>query len=155
MTSLGAMFKDEITRLSRKEVRKQVGPIRTVSGTYRHQIAELKRVVVLLQRQVAALSRAGKTTAAPSAEPASTRFVAKGLRTLRARLDLSAADFGEIAGVSGQSIYNWEQGKSVPRKAQLSVLVGLRALGKREAHARLLQLRAKAPKSPGKRAAKR
>jgi DNA-binding transcriptional regulator YiaG len=155
MTSLGAMLKDEITRLSRKEARKQVEPIRAASASYRRQIAELKRVVVLLQRQVAALSRAGKTTAAPPAEPTSTRFVAKGLRTLRGRLDLSAADFGELAGVSGQSIYNWEQGKAVPRKAQLSVLVGLRALGKREAHARLLQVRAKAAKSPGKSAAKR
>jgi DNA-binding transcriptional regulator YiaG len=151
------MFKDEITRLSRKEVRKQVEPIRTASSTYRHQIAELKRVVVLLQRQVAALGRAGKMTAALSAEPTSTstRFVAKGLRTLRARLDLSAADFGELAGVSGQSIYNWERGKAVPRKAQLSVLVGLRALGKREAHARLLQLRTKAGKSPRKSTTKR
>jgi len=154
MTSLGVMFKDEITRLSRKEVRKQIEPIRTASSTYRHQIAELKRAVVLLQRQVAALSRTAKTTTRPSAEPTSTRFVAKGLRTLRSRLDLSATDFGELVGVSGQSIYNWEQGKSVPRKAQLSVLVGLRALGKREAHARLLQLRAKAAKSPGKSAAR-
>ena len=154
MTSLSAILKDEITRLSRKEARKQVEPIRTASSTYRHQIAELKRVVVLLQRQVKALSRVGKT-AAPSAESSSTRFVAKGLRALRARLDMSAADFGELAGVSGQSIYNWEQGKSVPRKAQLSVLVGLRALGKREAHARLQQLRAKAAKSPGKSVVKR
>lgn len=155
MTSLGTMFKNEITRLSRKEVRKQVEPIRAASSACRHQIAELKRMIVLLQSQIAALSRAGKMTSAEAAEPTASRFIAKGLRTLRARLGLSAADFGELAGVSGQSIYKWEQGKSVPRKAQVSVLKNLRALGKRGAHARLLQLRAKTAKSPQKRVIKR
>jgi len=155
MTSLGTMLRDEITRLSRKEIRKQVEPIRTTSGTYRRQVVELRRTVTVLQRQVAALGRAAKRTATPSAEPTSTRFVAKGLRTLRARLGLSATDFGALAGVSGQSIYNWEQEKSIPRKAQLSVLVGLRTLGKREAHERLMQYKTETAKSPKKRAARR
>ena len=155
MSNFGKVLKDEVTRISRREVRAQTESLRKSSSGYRHQIVELKRALGQLQREVTALGRAGKEKASTASNSKPTRFVAKGLRTLRARLDLSAADFGELAGVSGQSIYNWEQGKSVPRKAQLSLLVGLRAIGKREAHARLLQRRAKAAKSHGKSAAKR
>ena len=79
------------------------------------------------------------------------RFVAKGLRSLRTRLGLSAGDFGTLAGVSGQSIYNWESGKAVPRKSQLAALASLRALGKREAAARLEA----ATSAPAKKATRR
>ncbi len=65
------------------------------------------------------------------------RFVSKGLKTLRARLGLSAADFGRLVGASGQSIYNWEAGKAVPRASQQTALAAIRGLGKREAAKRL------------------
>ena len=72
-------------------------------------------------------------------EPADapTRFSAKGLKSLRARTGLSAADFGRLAGVSGQSIYHWEAGKTTPGAKQRAALAALRGLGKREALRRL------------------
>jgi DNA-binding transcriptional regulator YiaG len=152
MASLGAMLKEEITRLSRKEARKLVEPVRKASAGYRRDIAALKRQIVLLQRQVTALGRTSRKPEAAPAEAPTTRFVAKGLRTLRERLGVSQTNFGKLAGVSGQSIYNWERGHSVPRKAQLSVLAGLRSLGKREAQERLQQLTAKAGQKPRKAA---
>ena len=69
------------------------------------------------------------------------RFVAKGLRSLRARLGLSAHDLAQLMGVSDQSIYNWELKKAAPRREQLVTLGTLREMGKREAHARLEALR--------------
>ena len=141
MTSLGSVLKNEITRLARKEVRAQIEPLKKANSSYRREIAELKRQVAQLARQAHAARKAiSKVPQASPAEPPAARFVAKGLRSLRARLGLSAADFGKLAGASGQSIYNWESGKSVPRKSQLAVLAGLRALGKREAQARLAEL---------------
>lgn len=137
MTSLGSVLKNEITRLSRKEARMQLEPLKKANATYRRDIAALKRQVALLQRQIAASSRARSSVAQSSAEPKATRFVAKGLRSLRARLGLSATQFAKLAGVSGQSIYNWETGKSVPRKEQVVTLAVLRSLSKREAQARL------------------
>ena len=68
------------------------------------------------------------------------RFVAKGLKSQRSRLALSAADYGSLVGVSAQSIYNWEQGHASPRPAQLKMIAALRGLGKREAQERLKQL---------------
>lgn len=70
------------------------------------------------------------------------RFSAKGLAINRQRLGLSADDYALLAGVSGQSIYHWEQGKSLPRPKSLAGLAALRTLGKREAVARLEALKA-------------
>ena len=140
MTSLGSVLKNEITRLARKEVRAQIDPLKKANSTYRREIAELKRQIALLERQAKVASKVSSKRPQENPEPPAARFVAKGLRSLRARLGLSAANFGKLAGVSGQSIYNWESGKAVPRNPQLAVLAGLRTLGKREAQARLAEL---------------
>ena len=152
MSTLATVFKDEIIRLARKEVRAQVEPFRKASAGYRHQIAELKRTVAQLQRDVAAVGRAGRASAPSPAEQKPTRFVAKGLRTLRERLGLSPEDLGILAGVSGQSFRNWEAKKSLPGKEHRAALIGLRTIGKREAHARLSQLKEKTSTAGRKKA---
>jgi len=146
MTSLGSVLRNEITRLSRKEARVQVEPLRKANATFRRDIAALKRQVALLQRQIAASSRARPRTAETNAETKPVRFVAKGLRSLRTRLGLSATSFATLAGVSAQSIYNWETGKAAPRPNQMTALAGLRVLGKKEAQARVLASANKAPR---------
>ena len=60
-----------------------------------------------------------------------------GLKTHRAKLGLSAKDYGTLVGVSGLTVYHWEAGKSKPRKKQLAALAAVRGMGKREALARL------------------
>jgi DNA-binding transcriptional regulator YiaG len=143
MPNIGAVLREEIVRVCRKEIRQQVEPVRKASAAYRREIAALKRKLATLERQAAALAkqttkRVPEATAVDSGRP--MRFVAKGLVSLRARLGLSAEDFARLMGVSGQSVYNWEKGKTVPRKEQLVALASLRGLGKREAAARLATL---------------
>lgn len=138
MPNLSSVLKSEITRLARKEIRSAVDPLRKANAGYRREIAELKRQVASLQRDLKAASRAPKGTApAEEAPKAGTRFVPKGLKSLRARLGLSAADFGLLVGASGQSVYNWEAGKTVPRASQRAALAAVRGMGKREAAKRL------------------
>lgn len=139
MANLGSLLKSEITRLARKEVKAQTDQLRKANTTHRREIAELKRQMAALSKQVKTAGGERTSALKKSNEPSSTRFVSKGLKSLRARLGLSASDFGKLAGVSGQSIYNWENGKTVPRPSQLAVLATLRSLGKREAQARLEQ----------------
>ena len=67
----------------------------------------------------------------------SLRFRADGLRSHRAKLGISAADYGKLVGVSGLTIYHWEHGKAKPRRKQLASLAAVRGLGKREALHRL------------------
>jgi len=136
MANLATALKDEITRLARKEIRIQVDPLRKASVNHRREIAELKRQIADLSRQVKAAGKAPKAT--PNAFPTgNTRFSSKGLRTMRKRLGLSAAEFGLLAGASAQSIYNWEADKALPREAQRAALANLRSLGKKEARSRL------------------
>lgn len=146
MTSLANMLKGEITRLARKEVRALVEPLRKTNAKYRHDIAVLKQQLAEQQRAIAALRRSRGGKAPADDAPATARFSAKGLRALRARLGLSAAQFGQLAGVSAQSIYNWETGKTDPRQNQKAAIAGMRSLGKRAAQARLEELSASGKK---------
>ncbi|TZF90512.1 helix-turn-helix domain-containing protein [Cognatilysobacter lacus] len=138
MPNLSSVLKSEITRLARKEIKGAVDPLRKANAGYRRDVAELKRQVAALQRELKSASKGAKRAVATDEAPkANTRFVAKGLKSLRARLGLSAADFGRLVGASGQSVYNWETGKAVPRAGQRETLAALRGLGKREAVQRL------------------
>jgi DNA-binding XRE family transcriptional regulator len=80
-------------------------------------------------------------TQAAEVDAEHVRFTAKGLRSQRKRLGLSAANYGKLVGVAGQTIYSWEQETSRPRKLQVARIAALRHLGKREAQVRLEQLR--------------
>lgn len=135
MANFSSLLKSEIGRLARKEVKAYVEPLRKANALQRQQLVALKREVAEL-RKVARQSapRAIKSDATPGQQ---VRFSAKGLKSLRAKLGLSAGDFGKLIGASGQSVYNWEAGKSVPRAIQREKLAALRGLGKREAMRRL------------------
>ena len=137
--NIASALKQEISRVARKEVRAEVQSLKKASSQYRSDIAALKRRVMTLERLVGRLGR-GKATASPvdtGEAPTALRFSAKGLAAQRKRLGLSAADAGRILGVSGASIYNWEDGTTRPRASQLPAIAQLRKMGKREAAARL------------------
>jgi DNA-binding transcriptional regulator YiaG len=138
MSSIAAVLKSEIIRLARKEVKQEVAQLRKQVTAHRSALAALKRQLAEVDRRAKQGIRSAKAPLKLAADGVSAaRFSAKGLKTLRAKLGLSAADFGRLAGVSGQSIYNWEAGKAKPQKAQLAALQPLRSMGKRAAIARL------------------
>lgn len=135
MSTFIAGFRSEVARLAKREAKAMVEPLQRASARHRKDIAALRREVAELQRL---LRRAQKQAApeAPEADDRPIRFRADGVKSLRQRLGLSAADFGTLVGVSGQTVYNWERGVK-PRRAQLERIAALRGIGKREALARL------------------
>jgi DNA-binding transcriptional regulator YiaG len=142
MANMASLLKDEISRLSRREIRRQMQSVKKASAVHRREIAALKRQVLELQRRSKMLVKRTIETSGPAvaAEPSTPlRFVAKGLRSLRSRLGLSASELATLLNVSPQTVYNWELKKTVPRKEQLAALATVRSLGKREARARLDQ----------------
>lgn len=143
MPNIGTVLKEEISRLARKEIRRETASLQKGSAQYRRDIAAMKRQTARLERRVALLERkllAERPQAAPVDDDSRLRFSAKGLRSQRKRLGMSAGDYAKLVGVTQQSIYNWEREVARPRKEQVAVLVALRAMGKKEAQARLLQL---------------
>jgi DNA-binding transcriptional regulator YiaG len=147
MPNIATALRDEVSRLARKELKKEVAILKKSSAQHRRDIASLKRQVAALQKSNALLQK--KVLAKPikaevsGAKADKVRFSAKGLASHRRKLGFSAEDYATLAGVSPLSVYNWEKGKTRPRKAQVVVLAELRGIGKREALARLSQLRGK------------
>ena len=140
--NVGKLLKDEIERVSRKVARQHVAPVKGAALAQRKQIAALKKQVAELSGQLATLRRAaGKSKPVPPVEGGNKhRFVAKGLITLRARLGLSAEDFGRLVGASGASVYSWEHKKTAPKPKNVAAIAALRGVGKREVQRRLAEL---------------
>ena len=141
MSNFATVLKSEISRIAKKEARQllassqqRLAATRKELSAARQERSELARRVTALERLVRSAKIAEPT---PVAEEQAVRFSATGLAKHRKRLGLSAADFGMLVGASGQSVYNWESGKTKPRPAQVARIAAARAMGKREAQARL------------------
>ncbi len=140
MPDVATVLKEEITRLARKEVRQQVGALKKTITEQRRTIAELKRQVAALARNQAFLQQQEKRRLAEAPEASAAkgvRFSPRWVKGDRKRLGLSARDYGLLVGVSAQTIYGWESGKSRPRATALAGWAALRGIGKREALRRL------------------
>ena len=136
MPNIANILKLEISRIARKEVRGETHSLKKAVTTYRSEIASLKRRAKDLEDQVRQLSKANaRAKPVPEAQaPApGARFSAKGLASQRRRLKLSADRLGLLIGVSGQSIYNWEQGAATPHAKYLSAIAALKNLSVRQA----------------------
>lgn len=141
MPNIATVLKEEITRLARKEIKGHTNALKKASSDYRKQISDLKRKINELERQIASIGKKQPAAASvPKQSEAKIRFSAKALRVNRERLGLSVSEFGKLIGASDQSVYNWEQGKSRPRKQYLAAYAEVRALGKRGARVRLQEM---------------
>ena len=151
MPNIASVFKAEITRLARKEVRGESDGLKKAMASQRTEIASLKRRVQSLEGVVKRLAKGQAAVVAQPRVPASSpagessagalRFRAQGMAANRKRLGLSASDFALLVGTTGQSIYGWEAGKTKPGGKALAAIAALRGLGKREAAARLASLK--------------
>lgn len=140
MPNFASVLKDEIVRLAKKEVRREVEGLKKASAQYRSEIAGLKRRVAELEKQQGRIEKQGTRKVATEVAGEGTtrlRFSAKRLAAQRQKLGLTAADMGSLVGVSAQTIYNWEAEKSRPRQQQLAAIAALRGMGKRQAKAQL------------------
>lgn len=147
MANLTSLLREEITRLARRQINAEIGPLKKRWAQQRRTIAALKEECTALRREVAALGkRAGSASPPPatgSAQPEGgprRRFRADGLRAFRTRLGLTVREVAQLLGVSEQTIYNWETASTRPQPAMLETIAELRTLGKREVRARLLSL---------------
>lgn len=145
MPNIAVALKSEISRIARKEVRTETEDFKKTSSQYRSQIATLRRRIETLERELKRTAKvnakAGSSAASHEAETVRRRFSPTRLAATRKKLGLSAADFGALIGVTGQSIYKWESGDARPRAKQLEAIASIRGLGKREAAVRLEVIR--------------
>lgn len=161
MSSMANVLKEEITRLSRKEVKKSAVPLGKKLAKLSRVISRQKRTVVELERRINRMGKLLEATrpapsAAPEAEVKKARISPRLVKTQRKRLKLNQADFARLLGVSVAAVRSWEQGRSTPRGSNLAVFVSVRRLKRGEACARLgLQPKRKQKPRRKKRAARK
>jgi DNA-binding transcriptional regulator YiaG len=142
MSTFANQLKNEISRLAKKEVRAEVQALKKASAAYRGEIAALKRRIAGLESQVKKLGKGGGRAKVVEAEESSAeglRFRVAGFVSLRKKLGISAAEMGQLLGVSAQSVYHWETGKTKPRASQLAAIAAVRKMGKRDVAAKLAE----------------
>ena len=139
MANVMKALKDEMARVSRKE-------IKNISLPHRKQLAELKKAMA---EQSAALARIEKKLgvahlAAKEVPPAvsrakggKARFKPKAIKSLRRRLGLNQPRFARLVGVSLAALRSWEQGRSAPRASSQAALISAKGIKSREARQKL------------------
>jgi DNA-binding transcriptional regulator YiaG len=141
MANFAQQLKSEISRISRKELRAETQALKKASAQHRREMAALKRRIASLETAIRRLAKVQpqrvRKEAATEEESTSLRFRAGGFASLRKKLGVSAADMAKLLGVSSQSVYHWEQGKTRPRGAQLALIAEVRKIGKKAVAARL------------------
>jgi DNA-binding transcriptional regulator YiaG len=148
LPNLASVFKAEIARIARREVKTQVEPLKKQLAASRAEVTSLKRRLSDLEKGAKAkrTERSAESAAADTFQPKADenrfrfRFRASGLASNRKRLGLSAEQFGKLVGATGQSVYAWEAGKTVPRGKSLAAIASIRGIGKKEVAKRLAEL---------------
>ena len=129
MPNFASLLKAEITRLARRELRIEIEPLKRSAANARSEIAALKKQLRSLQVELNQARKASK----PEFDAPQFKFRAASLKSHRAKLGLSAKDYGLLLGASGLSVYKWEDGKATPRSGALLKIAAVRQMGKREA----------------------
>ena len=136
-------LQSEIARLARKEIKKELEPVKRVNAAQRGLIANLRRELVALQREVNQLRKVVPDEATPVVEDDARqgfRITGKGVASLRKRLGLTQAELATLAEVSTPSVVKWEkiEGKIPFRQEKTAARMKLiRSMGKTDARAAL------------------
>jgi DNA-binding transcriptional regulator YiaG len=154
MSNFAKSFKDELTRLARKEAKAAVAPIRKPAAATRSTLANLKQRLSAMEKDIRRLTKLLSTLSPQRLQPSTlnlqpspttaskARITGKGMRSLRRKLNLNAAQLAKLLSVSRYAVYEWEKrnGPLRLRQTTRAAILAIRHLGAREAKARLQAL---------------
>lgn len=136
MGRIETAFKEEITRLAKRQVRTMMAKHVAATRQLKKRVAELQDDVERLKRERAKeISRSKVATAAKSAaqeKPGQVRLSPDLIRKLRKKLNISQPELARLVKVSPAAVGFWETGKSNPRPDKKARIVALRSLGRRD-----------------------
>lgn len=151
MSNIAKILKAEIARISRKEAKGATQGIGKSNTWLRKIVADLKRRVLLLEKENRRLVATMKKHQIESPqkvdqeETSRARLTSRGIRSLRRKLRLSQLDFGKLLGTTAHSVYLWErkEGALRLRDKTKAALLSIRGLRAREASTKLAEAQAK------------
>jgi DNA-binding transcriptional regulator YiaG len=116
MSTLAQTIKDEIRRISRREIRLALSNFRGDHIALKKRLAEQKsRISAIekdnkeLSKKQAAFGQDQRATSAPKPEAEHIAVYARGIKSLRRRLGLSQTDLAMLVGMHRLSIAHWEK----------------------------------------------
>jgi len=159
MSNVVNLLKAEIARISKKEAKSATQAIGKTNTWLRKTVADLKKRLVLLEKEnkllVAAIKKfeVAQPEKADQEEGKKARFTSKGILALRKKLRLSQVDFGKLLGTTPHAVYLWEKktGALNLRDKTKAAILSIRGLGAREAKEKLKEFGGKLKK--GRKAA--
>jgi DNA-binding transcriptional regulator YiaG len=163
MSNVVEVLKAEIARISKKEAKSATQGIGKSNVWLRKTVADLRKRVVLLEKENKHLATAVKKyqMAQPEKvdmeEGTKARFSSRGIRALRKKLRLSQADLGKLLGTTPGSVHLWErkEGPLNLRDKTKAAILSIRGKGAREARTRLTQTETKSKRGRKVRPKKR
>ena len=159
MSNVVKILKAEIARISKREAKSATQAIGKSNTWLRKTVADLKKRLVLLEKENKRLVAIVKKyqVAQPEKieqkEGKKARFTSRGIRALRKKLRLSQADFGKLLGTTPGAVYLWEKkaGALNLRDKTKAAILSIRGLSAREAKEKLADIGKKLKK--GRKAA--
>jgi DNA-binding transcriptional regulator YiaG len=147
MSNVVKILKAEIARISKKEARSATQAIGKSNTWLRKTVADLKKRLVLLEKENKRLTATVKKFQVPQPEKMEqeegkkARFTSRGIRALRKKLHLSQADFGKLLGTTPHAVYLWEKkiGAVNLREKTKTAILAIRGLGAREVKEKLAE----------------
>jgi DNA-binding transcriptional regulator YiaG len=148
MSNVVKILKAEIARISKKEAKSATQAIGKSNTWLRRTVADLKKRVLLLEKEnkrlIAALKKfqVAQPEKVETEEGKKARFSSRGIHSLRKKLRLTQADFGKLLGTTPHAVYLWEKkiGALNLRDKTKAAILSVRALGAREAKEELAEL---------------
>ncbi|NOZ88099.1 MAG: helix-turn-helix domain-containing protein [Deltaproteobacteria bacterium] len=132
MAKMETVFRDEISRLARHEIKVQLEPIAKQLKVLKKEVRRLKDVVNKLGAKVPESNGLLLEQLVDLDEAKAARIGPKFIRSLRKRLGLSQRELSVLLGVSLSAVGTWEYGKARPEGKNRQALVTLRRMGRRQ-----------------------
>jgi DNA-binding transcriptional regulator YiaG len=136
MGKLDVTIKEEIIRLTRRELHKVSVPLKRDVRSLKITVSQLRKTVVPLERVAAdrqkELAKRETRLEAPPEEIKQARFSPRLLQSLRKRLGITQKELAILAGVTVGAAHLWEIGKFRPKDNKMGGLVALRKLNRRQ-----------------------
>jgi DNA-binding transcriptional regulator YiaG len=148
MSNVVKALKAEIARISKREAKSATQAIGKSNTWLRKTVADLKKRLVVLEKENKRLTAAMKKYQVAQPEKVDTqeaskvRLTSKSIHSLRRKLRLSQADFGKLLGTTPGSVHLWEK-KDGPlnlRDKTKAAILSIRGMGAREAKEKLAEL---------------
>ena len=142
MGKMESIFKSEIQRLTKREIRKTTTSLAQDIRLLKNKVSQLRKSILLLERTMAnqkkGLGLKKEILETSTQKVKASRLSPRLIRSLRDHLGISQRELAVLTGVSVGAAHQWEKGKYKPKDEKKKVLVALRRLGRREVR-RLLE----------------